>query len=151
MLREISRFPLRSQCLFTHMFIRLCDRGAITSSRRSFDFRATCLPLRVREILLSLVPNGTTNELAGLFFTLSPLMLSVMQGSYKYQLLSHWFKPTLNRIPSLPFQKQTFYPLDHLSGYNFFFRYHFATFRASHHRQVRSDTKTIENAILLLK
>ena len=41
------------------------------------------------EISLSVVSNGTTNELAGLFFTLSSLMLSVMQGSYKYQLLSH--------------------------------------------------------------
>ena len=132
------------------LVVVVVDRGAITSSRRSFDFRATCLPLRVREILLSLVPNGTTNELAGLFFTLSPLMLSVMQGSYKYQLLSHWFNPTLNRTPSLSFQKQTFYPLDHLSSYNFF-RYHFATFRVSHHRQVRSDTITIENAILLLE
>ena len=121
MLSETSRFPLPSQCLFILMFICLCDIGAITSSRRSFDFRGTCLPLRDRESSLSLVPNGTTNELAGLFFTLLLLMLSVMQGSYKYQLLSHWFNPTLNRTPSLPFHKQTLYPLGHLGGYNFFF------------------------------
>ena len=31
------------------------------------------------EISQRVVPNGTTNELAGLFFTLSLLMLSVMQ------------------------------------------------------------------------
>ena len=99
------------------MFIRFCDRGAITSSLKSFE------PLVCHSEIgksLSVVPNGTTNELAGLFFTLSPLMLSIMQGSYEYQFLSHWFNPTLNRTPSLPFQKQTLYPLGHLSSNNFF-------------------------------
>ena len=51
---------------------------------------------------------------------LSPLMLNVMQGSDKYQFLSHWFNPTLNRTPILPFQKQTLYPIGHLGGNNFF-------------------------------
>ena len=103
--------------LIIHMFILLCDRGAITSSLRSFE------PLVCHSEMgksLSVVPNGTTNKLAGLFFRLSPLMLSVMQGSYKYQLLSHWFNHTLNRTPSLPFQKQTLYPLGYLSGNNLF-------------------------------
>ena len=103
--------------LIIHMFILLCDRGAITSSLRSFE------PLVCHSEMgksLSVVPNGTTNKLAGLFFRLSPLMLSVMQGSYKYQLLSHWFNRTLNRTPSLPCQKQTLYPLGHLSGNNLF-------------------------------
>ena len=96
------------------MFILLCDRGAITTTLRNFE------PLLCHyKISLSVVPNGTTNELADLFFTLSRLILSVMQGSYKYQLLSHWFNPTLNRIPSLSFQKQTLYPLGHLCGNNF--------------------------------
>ena len=103
--------------LIIHMFILLCDRGAITSSLRSFE------PLVCHSEMgksLSVVPNGTTNKLADLFFRLSPLMLSVMQGSYNYQLLSLWFNPTLNRTPSLPFQKQTLYPLGHLSGNNLF-------------------------------
>ena len=69
---------------------------------------------------LTVVPNGTTNELDCLLFTLSPLMLCIMQRSYKYQLLSHWYDRTLNRTPSLPFQKQTLYPLGHLSGNNLF-------------------------------
>ena len=35
-------------------------------------------------------------------------------------MLSHWFNPTLNRTPSLLFQKQTLHPLGHLRGNNFF-------------------------------
>ena len=35
-------------------------------------------------------------------------------------ILSNWFNPTLNRTPSLPFQKHTLYPLGHVSGNNFF-------------------------------
>ena len=99
--------------LIIHTFIRLCDRGARTSSLRSFE-----PPVCHSEMGKSLrvVPNGTTDKLAGLFSTQSPLMLSIMQGSYKYQLLSHWF----NRTPSLLFQKQALYPLGHLCGNNFF-------------------------------
>ena len=36
------------------------------------------------------------------------------------KILSHWFNPSLNRTPSLQFQKQTLYPLGHLGGINFF-------------------------------
>ena len=100
-----------------HMFIRLCDRGAIASSLRSFEPPVCHFEMGKS---LSVIPNGTTNKLAGLFFTLSPLMLSIMQGNYKHQLLSHRFNGTLNLTPSLPFQKQTLYPLGHLSGKNFF-------------------------------
>ena len=35
-------------------------------------------------------------------------------------ILSHWFNPTLNQTPILPFQKQTLYPLGHMSGNIFF-------------------------------
>ena len=59
-------------------------------------------------------------SLRAIRITLSPLTLNVMQGSYKYQFLSHWFNPTLNRTLSLPFQKQTLYLLGHLSDNNFF-------------------------------
>ena len=66
-------------------------------------------------IPLSAFSNGTTSELAGLLRTV-PLMLNVKQGSCEYQFQSHWFDPTRNRTPSLPIQKQTLYPLDHLIG-----------------------------------
>ena len=131
------------------MFILFCDRGAITSSFK--EFQATCLPLQNGEISLNVVPNGTTNELAGLSFTLSTLMLSVMQESYKYQLLNHWLNPALNRTPSLPFQRKTLCPLGHRSGKNFFW---FTILPPSVQviiGKCADDTLTIENAILLLE
>ena len=132
--------------LIIHMFILLCDRGAITSSLRSFE-RLVCHSEMGKS--LSVVPNGTTNKLAGLFFRLSPLMLSVMQGSYNYQLLSYWFNPTLNRTPSLPFQKQTLYPLGHLSGNNLFW---FTILPPSEQVIIsKCAVDTFENAILLLE
>ena len=86
--------------------------------------------------------------------TLSPLILNVMQGSYKYQFLSHWFKPTLNRTPSLPFQKQTLYPIGHLGGNNLFLRFTISppSQQVHHHRigKCVDDTLTFENAIRVL-
>ena len=132
--------------LIMHMFILLCDRGATTSSLRSFEPPVCHFEMGKS---LSVVTNGTTNELAGLFFTLLPLMLSVMQGSYKYQLLSHWFNRTLNRTPSLPFQKQTLYPLGHLSGNNSFW---FTILPPSEQVIIsKCAVDTFENAILLLE
>ena len=49
--------------------------------------------------------------------------------------------PYATPLPSLPFQKQTLYPIGHLGGNNFFLFHHFATFKASPsspHRQVCS-------------
>ena len=136
------------------MFILLCDRGAITSSLRSFE--PSVCHSRDGKISPSVVPNGTTNELAGLFFKLSPLMLSVMQGSYKFQLLSPWFNPTRNRTISLPFQKQTLYPLGHLSGrLIIFFGLGLLVVLPFSEQLIIGksavDTLTIENAILLLE
>ena len=131
--------------LIIHMFILLCDRGATTSSLRSFE------PLVCHSEMgksLSVVPNGTTNKLAGLFFRLSLLMLNVMQGSYKYQLLSHWFNRTLNRTSSLPFQKQTLYPLGHLSVNDLFW---FTILPPSEQVIIsKCAVDKFENAILLL-
>ena len=65
-------------------------------------------------------------------------------------ILSHWFNPTLNRTPSLPFQKQTLYPLGHVSG-NFFW---FTILPPSTQLIISKcavETSTIENAILLLE
>ena len=39
-------------------------------------------------------------------------------GSCEYQFLSLWFDLTGHRTPSLPLQKQTFYPLGHLIGFS---------------------------------
>ena len=115
----------------------------------AYEFRATSLPVRDGEISLSVVPKGTTNKLAGLFFTLSPLLLSVMQGSYKYKLLSRWFNPTQNRTPSLPFQKQTLYPFGHLSCNHFIW---FTILPPSELiGKCAVDTLTSENGILLLE
>ena len=136
--------------LIIHMFILLCDRGAITSSLRSFE------PLVCHSEMgksLRVVPIGTTNKLAGLFFSLSHLMLSVMQGSYKYQLSSRYLQviglTVLNRTPSLPFQKQTLYPLGHLGGSNLF-RF---TILPPLEQVIISKcaVDTFENAILLLE
>ena len=66
-------------------------------------------------------------------------------------ILSHWFNPTLNRTPSLPFQKQTLYPLGHVSSNNFFW---FTILPPSTQLIISKcavETLTIENAILLLK
>ena len=66
-------------------------------------------------------------------------------------ILSHWFNPTLNRTPSLPFQKQTLYPLGHVSGNNFFW---FAILPPSTQLIISKcavKTLTIKNAILLLE
>ena len=76
-----------------------------------------------------------------------------MQGSYKYQFLSHWFNPTLNRTPSLLFQKQTLYPIGHLGGNNFFCVTILPPSKQVHHRRSGKcvvDTLTFENAIRVL-
>ena len=78
-------------------------------------------------------------------------MLNVMQGSYKYQFLSHWFNPTLNRTPSLPFQKQTLYPIGHLGGKYFFCFTILPPSKQVHHRRIGKcvvDALTFENAIV---
>ena len=66
-------------------------------------------------------------------------------------ILSHWFNPTLNQTPSLPFQKQTLYPLGHVSGNNFFW----CTILPPSTQLIISkcavETLTIKNAILLLE
>ena len=63
-------------------------------------------------------------------------------------ILRHWFNPTLHQTPSpLPFQKQTLYPLGHVSGDNFFW---FAILPPSAQVIIGKcvvDTLTIENAI----
>ena len=69
------------------------------------ELPAICLPHLDGGIPLSAFPNGITSELAGLLHTV-PLMLNAKQGSCEYQFLGHWFDPTRNRTPSLPFQKQ---------------------------------------------
>ena len=79
-----------------------------------------------------------------------------MQGSYKFQLLSHWFNPTRNQTLSLPFQKQTLYPLGHLSGRLIIFFGLGLLVVLPFSEQViigkyADDTSTIENAILLLE
>ena len=49
------------------------------------ELPAICLPHQDGGIPLSAFPNGTASKLAGLFSTLSLLMLSVKQGSCEYQ------------------------------------------------------------------
>ena len=99
-------------------------------------------------------PGGLEPPLAPYFPRLwSPLMLDVMQGSYKYQFLSHWFNPTLNRTPSLPFQKQTLYPIGHLGVNNFFCFTILPPSKQVHHRRIGKcvvDTLTFENTIRVL-
>ena len=66
-------------------------------------------------------------------------------------ILSHWFIAILNRILSLPFQKQTLYALGHLSGKNLFW---FTILPPSAQVIIGKcvvDILTIENAILLLE
>ena len=66
-------------------------------------------------------------------------------------ILSHWFIPTLNRIPSLLFQKQTLYPLSHVGGNNFFW---FTILPPSTQVIISKcavETLTINNVILLLE
>ena len=60
----------------------------------AYELPAICLPHQDGGIPLSVIPNGTTSKLAGLFSSLSLLMLSVMQLSCEYQFQSHWFDPT---------------------------------------------------------
>ena len=92
-------------------------------------------------------------SLQAIRITLSPLILNVMQGSYNYQFLSHWFNPTLSRTPSLPFQKQTFHPIGHLDGNNLFWFTILPPSKQVHHRRIGKcvvDTLTFENAIRIL-
>ena len=66
-------------------------------------------------------------------------------------ILSHWFNPTLNRTPSLPFQKQTLYPLGHVSGNNFFWFTILPPLTQLIISKCAVETLTIKNAILLLE
>ena len=83
-------------------------------------------------------------------------MLSVMQGSYEFQLLNHWLNPSRNRTLSPPFQKQTLYPLSNLSGrLIIFFGLGLLVVLPSSELVIIGksavDTLTIENAIFLLE
>ena len=89
----ILKNTVRARLRFDKNSVKPVYKTAVRVRFDSLVSSHTCLPLRDEEISQSVVPNGTTNELARLFFTLSLLMLNVMQGSYKYQLLSHWFNP----------------------------------------------------------
>ena len=66
-------------------------------------------------------------------------------------ILSHWFNPTLNRTPSLPFQKQTLYPLGYVSGNNFFWFTILSPSTQVIISKCAVETLTIKNVILLLE
>ena len=74
-------------CLFI-LLSRESDHSAITSS---LSCRPSVHHTKMGESRLpALFPTCETSKLAG-------LMLSVKQGSCKYQIWSHWFNPTRNQ------------------------------------------------------
>ena len=66
-------------------------------------------------------------------------------------ILSHWFNPTLNRTPSLPFRKQTLYPLGHVSGNNLFWFIILPPSTQVIISKCAIETLTIKSVILLLE